>query len=180
MMAAYRTRASLRKTAWAEKTPWNCSAYHWLRIEDPDLYIVSLIRDPRDVVTSVLNDKYHVSIQRSLETLRLVLAFEDRRHLIVRYEDMVSDPAQHFREVFGFLGLPFPAQTLERYRDPSVTRDPSKVRQPKVQAAISTEWIGRWPAPEHAARIQALMRHPLAPDMLERAGYASIKVADQR
>jgi hypothetical protein len=180
MMAAYRTRASLRKTAWAEKTPWNCSAYHWLRIEDPDLYIVSLIRDPRDVVTSVLDDKYHVSIQRSLETLRLVLAFEDRRHLIVRYEDMVSDPAQHFREVFGFLGLPFPAQTLERYRDPSVTRDPSKVRQPKVQAAISTEWIGRWPAPEHAARIQALMRHPLAPDMLERAGYASIKVADQR
>jgi hypothetical protein len=68
--------------------------YHRLRIEDPDLYIVSLIRDPRDVVTSILADEYHVSIQRSLETLRLVLAFEDRRHLIVRYEDMVRDPAQ--------------------------------------------------------------------------------------
>jgi hypothetical protein len=79
---------------------------------------------------------------------------------------------QCFREVFGFLELPFAAQTLERYREPSVTRDPAKVRQPKVQEAISTEWIGRWPAPEHAPRIEALMRHPLAPDTLERAGYA--------
>jgi hypothetical protein len=180
MMAAYRTRAGVRKSAWAEKTPWNCAAYHWMRIEDPDLYIVSLIRDPRDVVTSVLDDEYHVSVQRSLETLRLVLAFEDRRHLIVRYEDMVSDPAQCFREVFRFLDLPFAAQTLEQYRQSSVTRDPSKVRQPKVQEAISTEWIGRWPAPEYAARIEAFMRHPLAPDTLERAGYASTNVAARR
>jgi hypothetical protein len=173
MVAAYRNRAGVRKTVWAEKTPWNCSAYHWLRIEDAGLYIVSLIRDPRDVVTSVLDEGYYISIQMTLETLRLVLAFDDPRHLTVRYEDMVGHPEQCFRYVFRFLDLPFTVEMLDGYRTPSITRDARKVRQPKVQKAISTEWMQRWRAPEHAARIDAFMKHPLTSETLARARYAS-------
>lgn len=172
MMLAYRQRAEMvEKDIWAEKTPWNCVSYHWLAREDAQLHFISLVRDGRDVVTSKLDGEYYISVQTYVDTLRLVLTFDHPRHLVVRYEDMVADAAGCFRRVFEFLDIPFAPEALERYREPSVTRDATKVRQPKVQRAISTEWVERWRAPEHKERVQSLLDRVEAVELLRVSGY---------
>lgn len=173
MMIVYCAKAGTRKSVWAEKTPQNCSMYHALALEQSDAYFVSLIRDGRDVLTSVIDGRpdYHVSVQRYVEAMRFVHAFEHPRHIIVRYEDMVADAAACFRRVFDFLGMEYTPQMLEHYRRASVTRDASKVNQPKVAQAVSTEWIGRWQAPAHRARVAEIKADPRVAEWLAKAGY---------
>ena len=179
MMEAYCRTIGQRKSIWAEKTPFNCSMYHSLAMECADAYFVSLIRDGRDVLTSVVDGRreYHVTIQRYVETLRYVYGFEHDRHLIVRYEEMVSNPEACFRSTFAFLGLPFTNESLERYRERAASRDLSKVNQPKLLDSISTHWIGRWQAPGHEARMLELHRDPRVSRWLERSGYGRLAEA---
>lgn len=172
MMLAYRQRAEVgEKDVWAEKTPWNCVSYHWLARDDAQPHFISLVRDGRDVVTSKLDGEYYISVQTYVDTLRLVLAFDHPKHLVVRYEDMVADAAGCFQRLFEFLDLPFTPEALERYREPSVTRDAAKVRQPKLQHAVTTEWVERWRAPEHAAQVQSLLDRAEAVELLRECGY---------
>ena len=88
IMAAYRDRAGVpEKTAWAEKTPWNCASYDRLALSDEPLTFISLVRDPRDAATSERDGTYYQSPQVCLETLQLVQSFDAPNHLVVRYED---------------------------------------------------------------------------------------------
>lgn len=174
LMAAYADAAGVHKTGWAEKTPFNCSMYHALALEaDESTYFVSLIRDGRDVLTSMIEGRgtYHVTPQRYVETLRFVYGFSHSRHLIVRYEDMVAEPEACFHNVFNFLDLPFDPEALTRYQQPSATRAAEKVNQPKVKGSISTAWVGRWAAPEHEARRRELHADPRIAAWLTRTGY---------
>lgn len=175
IMKKYSEKVGVKKDVWAEKTPRNCFSYHWLAEEDPELYFISLIRDGRDVVTSVLDggDTYHCSIDRYVETLDSVYEFDltKYKHLIIPYEDMVRCPERVFRNIFNFLELKFTQDILENYQVVSATRDSSKVRQSKVQHAITPKWIGRWGRPEHAARISEFMMDERAVNWLIATGY---------
>lgn len=173
IMARYAEHAGVTKSGWAEKSPWNCSAYNWLALENPDAFFISLIRDGRDVVTSIVNERkgYHVPIQRYVEVMRMVHTFEHPRHLIVRYEDMVKDPKACFRDVFSSCGLPFDNAVLEQYRESTTTRDPAKVNQPRMREPINADVVARWKRPEHAARIAAFMADKRAVNWLEHSGY---------
>jgi hypothetical protein len=176
IMQAYCETIGVCKTIWAEKTPFNCSMYHSLALEMSGAYFISLIRDGRDVLTSVIDGRveYHVSMQRYVETLRYVYGFEHDRHLVVRYEEMVADPERCFRRTFEFLDLPFTAESLQRYRQASASRDLTKVNQSKVQSSITTQWIGRWRQPEHAARVREMQHNSQVMHWLEKSGYGSI------
>ena len=161
------------KPAWGEKTPWNCAAYRWLALESPDLCFVSLIRDGRDVLTSRMpgEDAYHVPIQRYVEAMRFVFDFHHPRHRIVRYEDLVRDPGATMKAVFELAGLPFSESILTDYRRPAPSRDPSKVRQPKVVGGIRADWIGRWRRDEHAPRVAEAMADERVVAWLRASGY---------
>ena len=43
--------------------------------------------------------------------------------LVVKYEDISTDPARHFRRVFDFVGQPLRAEYLEQIHANSVRRD---------------------------------------------------------
>lgn len=175
LMRAYANRAGTpHKNTWAEKTPRNCLSYRWLADECHTLHFVSLIRDGRDVVTSVLDGRieYHVEIERYVESLEAVFGFDHPQHQIVRYEDMVLRPEETFRRVFELLDLPFTTMALQRYRKVSLTRDPRKVIQPKATGEISAQWIGRWRQPEHRERIKEFLADKRAMRWLGHSGYS--------
>jgi hypothetical protein len=172
IMSAYLERTGRTNArVWAEKTPWNCCSYSWIQLEEPKVRFISLIRDPRDVVTSIMNGSYYVSPQTALETLRLVLRFKNPNHLIVRYEELVTNPETCLRQTLETCNLPFTKSIFARYQQISETRDPSKVNQPKVQTPISTQWVKRWCDPQHKERIAELVAHPLFHSLLGEAGY---------
>lgn len=56
----------------------------------------------------------------------------DERILLVRYEDLVTTPAEKFREIFAFLGIPFSTWTVDKVHARSVSRH----AQPQLRDSI--------------------------------------------
>jgi hypothetical protein len=105
-----------------EKTP-----QHWKSIDRigelfPEACFIHLIRDPRDVVASLLEMDWwgNRSARKAAKYWRnavdTALLQERRchgRHLIVRYEDLIDRPEGVLREVCIFLGVPFRHEMLD-------------------------------------------------------------------
>ena len=121
-----------RETCLGGEDPANCLRYSESRALDPQLYVLSIIRDGRDVVTSVVDpDKgYYCSIERYCAAMQAVFSFQDARHRMLRYEQTWSaTPEACLRSLFGFLDENFDPTLLTAYRQPSLTRDPQLMRQ---------------------------------------------------
>jgi len=173
LMELYATRAGLTKKGWAEKTPRNCLVYRELHDSFPELRFISMIRDGRDVVTSIVSGRteYHVTIDRYVESLEAIYSFQVENHLVIRYEDLVGDTRRTLERVAAFAGTVIDERVIELSRQSSVTRDPTRVHQPKVQEPISTSWVGRWRDARHTDRINEFCAHAEAMRWLERTGY---------
>ncbi len=173
LMELYCSNADIHKSVWAEKTPNNCLHYRELANQDPELYFISTIRDGRDVVTSKVDGRssYYVSNDRYLSCSAAVCSFDHPRHTIMRYEDLVSRPEECVAQLCEFLGIRFDRNILHRYREQTVTRDLSKVVQPKLQNPISDTWVQRWKQPEHASRVRDFVSYPGIREMLQQTGY---------
>lgn len=87
----------------------------------PDARILYLLRNPHDVCASKKRrnskkDRYLgwvISWNRGMRiALDLKKKFPDR-FLMLRYEDMVSEPQQVFEEIFKFVGVPFSEDYLD-------------------------------------------------------------------
>jgi len=174
LMELVMARDGMRKTGWAEKTPRNCEHYRELGSAYPDLYFVSMIRNGKDVVTSVVDgrDHYHCPVDRYCQAMEAVFAFNSPRHMIVRYEDLVADPETVLKRIFNHIDEPYDPGILVRYREKARTRDPSSMNQPRVFDSISNATVERWRQPEHAKRIAEFDASPEARRWNERAGYA--------
>jgi hypothetical protein len=179
IMELYCRAARVRKDAWAEKTPRNCFCYHRLESERPDALFVSIVRHGLDIVTSriddhpVKGDGYWCSIQRYVDSMRAVYAFNSPRHHIVRYEDLVARPAETVRGLFAFLDLPFDEGILGTFNQETFSRDLSKVHQPRLRLPIQTTWVDRWRQPEHAEVVAAFRARDDAMEWLARSGYSA-------
>jgi LPS sulfotransferase NodH len=176
IMAAFCRKIGEAKTAWAEKTPRNCYGYHRLALEDPNAYFISTIRNGLDVVTSRMDhkspgDAYYCSIQRYVDSMRCVHGFNHHRHFILKYEDLVRDPAATIIALFAFLGLEYQPRVLEEFNRQSKSRDFTKVLQPKLQQPIQTTWIDRYLKPEHAIKVDEFVNRADAMEWLARSGY---------
>lgn len=142
----------------------------------PDVRIIHMVRDPRD--------RYEASLARwptgrgraggAVARWRYSTALAERhcrrypgRYLIVRFEDLVQDPARIVQEVCDFVGEPFEPAMLDMVGAP-------KHRQRLTDAAedgclLSTEFIGRGRTVARAelAFMQQQLRH-----RMRRFGYA--------
>ncbi|AQT69603.1 Sulfotransferase domain protein [Anaerohalosphaera lusitana] len=169
--------AGISKPCWAEKSPRNCFSYHRLHAENPNFYFISTIRHGLDVVTSVVKNhpnnanQYWCPIQRYVDTMLAIYSFKSPRHLIVKYEDMVTSPQKTMNQIFAFLGLKYEDHIIQSFRQPASTRDLTKVHQPKLKQEISSDWINRWKALQHSERVNEFMQHSKAVYWLEHSGY---------
>jgi hypothetical protein len=140
---------------------------------DPHFYVICMMRDPRDVVVSrhgKLPDRYWAPLRLwkgRLPALRKLMRYP--RFLLVRYEDLVSDPDSvqaKIQEHIPFLKRKAPFSAFHKVASPS---------QASLQAlndvrAITTSSTGRWR--EHLPRIAGqLQQHGSITNELIEFGY---------
>jgi hypothetical protein len=174
LMARFLKNANIEKSGWVEKTPRNCEHYRELEVLWPQFFFISMIRDGRDVVTSRIEGRegYHCPVDRYCRSMECVFSFISPRHIIVRYEDLVSDPACEMCRIMAFIGESFDQGLLERYSQPAVTRDPTLMNQPRVFSPIQRYHEERWRQPEHVQRLAEFESSPSAVHFNRLAGYS--------
>jgi len=124
----------------------------------PSLRVIHLVRDPRAVALSRMRagdsflGAYTRSSRKSAESnvvaeaslychhvtadIRSRLALEREfpdRILLIRYEDVIANPEQTFRDIYKFLDEPLPRVTLENMQ---------KMAQKGQSMNLSTKWQG--------------------------------------
>lgn len=178
----------------AEKCPRSVLRVPFIREVFPEAKLIHIVRDGRDVACSMLpgvggNEWRHLKppswqalMQAESGVVRCALAWktimeialEDLArtpHFMLRYEDLVQNPASKARELFAFLELPFA---------PEVAAFCAKIQNEtsnSYHAQKQVKWfredhevrIGRWRenmSPEEAARVEEALR-----PLLDQFGY---------
>jgi len=142
-------------------------------MDDPELYVVYVLRDPRDVIVSRHGkdgQMYYSNIRlwRELHD-RARLMFGHPRFVLVRYEDFVADPDATQRELL--LKFPWLEQVhpFSRYHEHAQVSAKSALAMHEVRPIAPTS-VGVWR--KHPGRIkgQQLVHGSLTPDLVD-CGY---------
>jgi hypothetical protein len=140
------------KRRWGEKTPHHTLWWREILEGFPDLQVLHIVRDGRDVALSFSEAPFgpkHV-YQAARHWARYVDAAEEARaalgaggFLQVRYEDLLTSPEAELRRICGFLGEPYDPAMLAFYRQdiayPTDARNEGGLRQP-VRAENREKW----------------------------------------
>jgi len=136
----------------------------------PELYVIYLVRDPRDIITSKHSkdpDRYWWSLSSWKAWTRFGRKLKDHpRFITIRYEDLVGDPdgTQRFlMKRMPFLVKKAPFSRYHEISDPSV----DSLKALGGIRPISPARIGRWR--NHLPRLAGqLLRHePITQDLIE-------------
>lgn len=99
-----------KKVIWAEKTPENIFTIDKFRKRFPDDKIIHIVRDPRDVVLSLMNRGY-TALSAAEVWLTSVAAIQNyRRHhnvLEVRYEDLILNAKKTLESICNHLAVEY-------------------------------------------------------------------------
>jgi hypothetical protein len=112
---------------WLEKTPPNIYCFRQIRDIFPDAQFIQIVRDARDSMASYYRrtrDPF-LTVGQWYYAMMAGLQYTDwDNFLVVRYEDLVQNPAQALRRVCEFLGEAYTDSLLEA-EAPSVEKLPS-------------------------------------------------------
>lgn len=160
-------------TRWCEKTPKNVLFFgRIIETLGPAARLIHVVRDGRDVVTSVHPsdpERLWVTRQRWVDEVSAGLAFADHPQVLtVRYEDLVTSFEPELKRLCSFLDEAF---------DDAFLRYPEAARVRKADGwftearPIDAASVGRWRLPEHRDVVRELMQDERAAALLERLGY---------
>jgi hypothetical protein len=108
------------KVRWVEKTPDHLSHVVSIRRYFPDAPVVRIVRDPRDVALSLMRVPW--GVRSVIEGVRYWERLDgesreffesDRTSFTLRFEDLVTRPAEQLRTLCDFLGEPFETGMLD-------------------------------------------------------------------
>lgn len=154
------------------KEPQDVMAAGPLLAIDRDLWIVYLLRDPRDVVVS----RHNLAPTLYWSNLRLWKRFhqaaqqiESPRFITVRYEDLVNTPDRVQQELM--LKIPF-LKKRANFTDFHKLASPSKqsLKALREVRPISNKSVGRWRQHKPRIKAQLALHGPIARDLIE-LGY---------
>lgn len=160
-------------TRWCEKTPSNLlSVVRILDYFDSDVRFIHIVRDARDVCTSIHPKNpqgFWVEPHEWAYYLKIGLRFEaDPRVFTVRYEDLVMEYTHTIARVCEFLGVACVDQLTEWHKYTNIHQDRAWFHDAIKQ---HDEAIGRWQGPALRQRVAEIMRDEDCPALLERLGY---------
>lgn len=165
---------------WGDKTPEHVRHLRDIRADFPDAKLIHLVRDGRDVAEAFRRMVFgsYSAVGLARDWRRDVMAWqtfciEDGRTntLVVRYEDMVTDPEPTMRKVFRFLGEPY-VDTVPEYASTPLSRALSVTRgdwHASLRQGISTAKIGVYRQKFAAREIEIF--EAVAGDALTVYGY---------
>ena len=166
--ALYRLHVKQHKPTavrWGDKTPPNTAALPTLQVVFPDLQVIHMLRDGRDVVQSFLRVSdaglpyFARAWLRAVRTARAFGARHPAQYLELRYEDLVREPRATVERVAAFLDLAFDERMLRHHeldvRLGDVERHP---RLQGVQQPVYQTSVGRWRTALDARQIVELDR----------------------
>lgn len=177
--ALYRAHAREHKTSanrWGDKTPINSIFLPELFNVFPDLQVIQVIRDGRDVVVSLMGlPEYdlHRAACQWLDYVQQAQAFGARhptQYFEVRYEQLIAQPGTTIEQVAAFLGIGFDERMLRHHElglrlgDVEQLPHHEGVRHPIYRTAV-----GRWRNDLSGAQLAEVER--LLGPTLARLGY---------
>lgn len=134
---------------WGDKTPFNTHHLRAIGRAFRDAQYVWLVRDGRDVALSYVEAKFYPDLaaaaDRWVGANAACAGFARRREnvLILRYEDLVSQPEAEFARFFDWAGLSFRRDMLGA--DAGFMGDVEwHAHHERVSAPISPSSVGRW------------------------------------
>jgi len=156
---------------WCEKTPKNILVFDEIhKIFKGDVKLIHLIRDGRDVTTSVHPyhpGQYWVDIDRWVNDVTKGLEFKDIS-MIVKYEDLVIKPEETLQRVCSHIGIPYEKELVDYQDSTNVKTNYAWAGEAKK---ISSNRVGKWKKSEHQDRIDEFTKNERAMALLEELGY---------
>lgn len=164
---------------WGDKTPGNALCIDRLNDVFPDMRVVHMIRDGRDVVRSFSEMEGGMGVREatnqwltSITRIRDFARRHPRRCLEVRYEDLVRAPESEIRRICDFIDLDFEDGMLRHHETKSTSMDIETYEHYRnVMKPITEESIGKWHEsldPETVSFLEGRMGR-----MLKELGYDS-------
>ena len=139
------------KPRWVEKTPDHLPYVAQIRRCFPDSPIVRILRDPRDVLASLVSlpwgpTSYFEGVQfwtnfddRSAQ----FLAADANTHTL-RYEDLVRSPATTLKELCLFLGEPYDTAMLDTSESARFVNATNETWKTKVSEKVDASRVQAW------------------------------------
>ncbi len=144
-------------------------------IDDPALYVIYLLRDPRDVIVSRHGkDKgmYYSNIRLWRELQRYAGEMVDHpRFLQIRYEDFVSRPDAAQEKIVARFPWLEKRYAFSEYHKHAVVSDKSKLAMNDVRP-IAPSSVGKWKTNLPRIKAQQLTHGSLTPELIA-CGYES-------
>lgn len=142
----------------------------------PNARIVHLIRDGRDVASSILPLSFgpntiYVAAKKWRNSVEHGLDFAARHPdqvYTIRYEDLIDDPERYLRELCEFIGEPFDDAMLN-YHKSGTTRVPRKEIHGQLNKPVNKERAARWK--RDLSRNQVRVFEAVAGPLLDKLGY---------
>lgn len=148
---------------WFSKEPGLFNHIYEICLHFPDAKFIYMVRDGRDVATSMLRGRLHANniLQAAnrwaAEQRKCLNAFSDplirdKGFFLVKYEELVEEPARTTESIMRFLGLEFEQQQLSYFNNEEIVRhsksskfweNVSKPIDPSRRAAYKTELTTR-------------------------------------
>ena len=144
----------------------------------PDAWFLHIVRDGRDVARSLLSQSWGpTSVGEAAEvwarSMRAARAAAPTlaRYREVRYETLLTDPADGMREVFEWLGLSVSTDDLGRVAAEAGVSFNTDAKRPDIGSA---KWVGDW------SREDLTAFDRVAGDVLRDLGYPEAEAAPGR
>jgi len=143
-----------KKKRWADKNPENVLYLNeWTKILNNDLYFVLLIRNPFDVVASILEAGFTKTLPSELnEIVDFYINYSEKgldfvsknpeKSIIIKYEALVLEPETTIKDLMNKLNEPFEPEVLKTFNS---SKRISGIEDFKVKntKSIHTNSIGR-------------------------------------
>jgi hypothetical protein len=147
----------------------------------PDAKFVYIVRDPRDVTRSILkNLSIHTLAKAAAKCMghekyiiKMTEMFRDDT-LVIRYEDLVSEPEQVCRSMCDFLGVPFDRRMCTFYEmnvDGSLLMGVTKDIHPHATSPFNPDLIGQWKRKKSFTVEELQTIEAIAHDYMVKYGY---------
>lgn len=164
-----------KAVCWGDKSPINTFYLRWISKTYPRAKYIHMLRDGRDVVASAVERGRDVksAVHRwnygTRECLKLANEVGSERFLVVRYEELVSEPVSTLCSVCSFLGLDYKSRMLDYWKLPTTVEHRYEHHHQNLTKPVSTKSIGRWPERLEGKQKEYVEAHTHA--LLVRLGY---------